>query len=210
MLKNINLQWLAEPSAADPGTGGGQSPAEPSTSTASVTFTAEQLAAINKIDTVRSERATRSALTSYFQQQGMTEEQATEAIKAYKEAKAKELPASAAEAVAAANKRADEALSAANQILVKADARLQAASIGARTDRIDTILAMAKLDGVKVADGSVDSAAVKAALEAVVKQFPEWKNTEPPPGFQVGSSGNTSTGADDAALRRAFGLPEKK
>ena len=144
----------------------------------------------------------------------MIEDQASEAIRTYKETKAKELPASAAEAIAAEKKRADDAVAAANMTLIRASAQVMAATpdIGVRADRIETVLSMAKLGEVKVTDNVVDQAAVKAALEAVIKQFPEWKATEPnnQPGFQVGGSGGTPPVADDAALRKAFGLPPIK
>lgn len=217
MLKNVNLQLLAEPAAGDPGSGGtppaATPPAASSTPPASVTFTADQLAEIDRITTERTTRASQAALKSYFQQQGMTEDQAAEAIRTYKDTKAKELPPSAAEAIAAEKKRADDAIAAANMTLIKASAQVMAATpdIGVRADRIETVLNMAKLGDIKVTDNVVDQAAVKAALEAVVKQFPEWKATSQPnqPGFQVGGNGGTPPAADDAALRKAFGLPIK-
>jgi len=218
MLKNINLQLLAEPAAGDPGSGGtppaATPPAASSTPPASVTFTADQLAEIDRITTERTTRASQAALKSYFQQQGMTEEQAAEAIRTYKDTKAKELPPSAAEAIAAEKKRADDAIAAANMTLIKASAQVMAATpdIGVRADRIETVLSMAKLGEIKVTDNVVDQAAVKAALEAVVKQFPEWKATSQTnqPGFQVGGNGGATPPADDAVMRRAFGLPPAK
>lgn len=84
MLKKINLQLLAEPAAGDPGSGGtppaATPPAAAATPPASVNFTPDQLAAIDKIAVERAERASKSALTSYFQQQGMTEAQARRII----------------------------------------------------------------------------------------------------------------------------------
>jgi len=175
MLKKINLQLLAEPAAGDPGSGGtppaATPPAASSTPPASVTFTADQLAEIDRITTERTTRASQAALKSYFQQQGMTEDQAAEAIRTYKDTKAKELPPSAAEAIAAEKKRADDAVAAANMTLIRASAQVMAATpdIGVRADRIETVLSMAKLGEVKVTDNVVDQAAVKAALEAVIK-----------------------------------------
>jgi len=101
----------------------------------------------------------------------MTEDQAAEAIRTYKDTKAKELPPSAAEAIAAEKKRADDAVAAANMTLIRASAQVMAATpdIGVRADRIETVLSMAKLGEVKVTDNIVDQAAVKAALEAVIK-----------------------------------------
>ncbi len=67
--------------------------------------------------------------------------------------------------------QADDAVAAANMTLIRASAQVMAATpdIGVRADRIETVLSMAKLGEVKVTDNVVDQAAVKAALEAVIK-----------------------------------------
>lgn len=218
MLRNVNLQLLAEaPAAGDPGSGGPPPaapttpPAAASTPPASVTFTADQLAEIDRITTERTTRASQAALKSYFQQQGMTEDQAAEAIRVYKDANKTKLTPEAQAAVEAANKQAADALIQANAILIKADATLQAAALQIRQDRLDTVLAMTDFKAVKVTDGKVDSAAVKAALEAVLTKFPEWKtDAAATPGFRVGSNGNNNQTATDEALRKAFGLPAQQ
>lgn len=214
MLKHINLQLLAEPSAADPGPGtpAAAAPATPPTAgaqpTAPVTFTAIQLAEMDRISGERSSRAEQGALKSYFQQQGLSEEQAKEAFTAYKTEQSKKVSPEAQALIEAANTRATEAMTQANATLIKADATIQAGTLQIRTDRIDTILSMADISKVKVTDNKVDSAAVKTALEAVLAKFPEWKTEGAPQasGFRVGADGNTSAGANDEALRRAFGL----
>jgi len=222
MLKRINLQLLAEPAptAANSGSGGtppaaaapATPPAASATPPASVTFTADQLTEIDRITTERTTRASQAALKSYFQQQGMTEEQAASAIAAYKSEQAKKMTPEAQAAVDAAQQQAQQAMAAANAILIKADATIQAAGLQIRTDRLDTVLSMADFKAVKVADGKVDSAAVKTAVEAVLTKFPEWKTTTDPnqqqqtPGFKIGA-GDNQAGATDAAMRRAFGLP---
>ena len=218
MLKRINLQLLAEPApaAANSGSGGtppaaaapATPPAAPATPPASVTFTADQLTEIDRITTERTTRASQAALNSYFQGQGMTPEQAQDAIKAYKTEQAKKMTPEAQAVVDAANTRATEAMAQANQVLIKADATVQAAALQIRSDRLDTIMSMADFKAVKVTDGIVDAAAVKKALEAVLTKFPEWKSTTDPnstPGFKVGA-GDPAAGTTDAALRRAFGL----
>jgi hypothetical protein len=220
MLKRINLQLLAEPApaAANSGSGGtppaAAAPAAPSAATAtppaSVTFTADQLTEIDRITTERTTRASQAALKSYFQQQGMTEEQAATAITAYKTEQSKKMTPEAQAAIEAANTKASEALSQANTILIKADATVQAAALQIRADRLETVMSMADFKAVKVTDGKVDAAAVKTALEAVLTRFPEWKaDPNKTPGFKVGAGDNT-TGTDDAALRKAMGLPPAK
>lgn len=206
MLRHINLQLLAEspPAAGDPG--GSQPPAPP----ASVSFTPEQLAEIDRIATERTERASNAALKSYFQQQGLSQEQAAEAIKTYKDTQSSKLSPEAQAQIDAANQRAAEALTQANNVLVQAEARMQASSLGIRPDRLDTVMEMAKLSEVKVKDGKVESEATKKALEKVLERFPEWKVDAQQPGFRVGGDGSSNPGPDDSVLRRAFGLPPTK
>lgn len=214
MLKHINLQLLAEPSAADPGTGTPAAPAATSpavSATPTVTFTPDQLAEIDKMTATRTTRAEQSALQSYFQQQGLSETQAAEAIKSYKETNKSKVTPEAQALIDAANQKAADAMTQANATLIKADATIQAGTLQIRADRIDTVLSMADISKVKVTDNKVDSAAVKAAIEAVLAKFPEWKTEGTPPasGFRVGADGKTTTGSDDEALRRAFGLKPK-
>jgi len=217
MLKHVNLQLLAAPGAADPGTGNtppaapATPPAAPATPPASVTFTADQLNEIDRITTERTTRASQAALKSYFEQQGMTADQATEAIKAYKETNKSKLSPEAQAQIEAANTKATEALKQADATLIKADATVQAGQLQIRADRLDTVLSMADISKVKVTDGKVDSAAVKAALEAVLTKFPEWKGTGEPINSPVlGTNGGKVLTGEDAALRKAMGLPPAK
>ena len=218
MLKTSFMRMFAPDGAGagDPGTGApaatppqGTPPAGSAQPPAPVTFTAAQLAEIDRITGERTSRAEQGALKSYFTQQGLSEEQAAEAIKAYKEANKAKVTPEAQALIDAANQKATEALTQANTVLIKADATVLAGTLQIRSDRVDTILGMADMSKVKVEDGKVDSAAVKAALEAVLARFPEWKtegSTPSTPGFRVGSDGGQPAGADENALRRAFGL----
>ena len=113
MLRKINLQLLAETAAGDPGSNGSSSttpPAAAKTPPASVTFTADQLAEIDRITTERTTRASLAELKSYFQQQGMTEDQAADAIKAYKDANKAKLTPEAQAVIDTANSKATDAL----------------------------------------------------------------------------------------------------
>lgn len=209
MIK-INLQLLAEPAAGDPGGSPEPTPAATPTPPASVTFSPEQLTEIDRIATERTERASNAALKSYFQQQGLSQEQAAEAIKSYKDTQSSKLSPEAQAQIEAADKRAAEALTQASNFLIQAEARVQAAGLGIRPDRFDTVMEMAKLSDVKVKDGKVDAEAAKKALEKVLEKFPEWKVDAQQPGFRVGGDGNNKPGVDDDLMRRAFGLSPKK
>ena len=138
----------------------------------------------------------------------MTDEQALEAIRSYKESNKTKISPEAQAQIEAADKRAAEALNQANSVLIRADATIQAGTLRIRPDRIDTVLSMATFDKVKVTDGKVDSASVKTALEGVLAKFPEWKvSKDSQPGFRIGADGNQNEiGVDESKLRQAFGL----
>lgn len=102
MLKKFNLQLFAEPGTGNSGTGNpaGQSPAGAGNGDgtnnagdkgngspdAGKTYTQADL---DKIVNERSERAGNAALASFYQQNGMTAEEAKEAVAAFKAEKAK-------------------------------------------------------------------------------------------------------------------------
>lgn len=90
-------------------------------------------------------------------------------------------------------KERDGAITNANSVLRLADAKSQAAALGIKPERVDYALKLASIDAIEVKDGVVDSAAIKAALETVLKDLPELKGTFVPPAgggeFNGGSNG---------------------
>jgi|LSQX01.3.fsa_nt_gb hypothetical protein len=95
-----------------------------------------------------------------------------------------------------------------NQRLIQSEARTQAMLLQIKPERLDYALRLADLSHVKIdADGSIDTASIKSALEQMIKDIPELKATETQPaGFRVGAGDGTDAVSDDDALRRAFGL----
>lgn len=148
-------------------------PAEPGAGEPqSVTFTAEQMAEANRIADERARRATNSALKDYFQQQGMTEEEAGLALSAYKEQKAaaKTPEQLAQEAQQTANTRVDVA----KQSLLQMSARAAATQLGVKPERLDFVLKLADLSGIEIGDDmQVDADKVKAAVQSVLDIVPE-------------------------------------
>jgi len=59
--------------------------------------------------------------------------------------------------------------------LAKAEAKVAALTAKARPDRLAAVIAQADLDDALSEDGTVDEAKVKAAVEKVLADFPEWK-----------------------------------
>ena len=225
-MKKFDLQLFAESGAANSGAennGNGTNPnAEGNGGTdgaaagSKQTYTQEDL---DKIVTERTGRAEKAALKSFFQQQGLTEEEANAAIADYKKAKEEKAEASKNDAKAqadradAAEKSAQEAIAKANAVLIKANAQIQAANLGVKSNKLDYVVKMADLSKITIDDdGNPDEAAIKEAVEQVLKDVPELKDSKESTGFKIGADGNKDKGGDDedAAVRRAFGLPPKK
>ena len=92
-----------------------------------------------------------------------------------------------------AERKAREATEQANKRLVTAEAKVQAAALGVKPERIAHVLKLANLDSVKVDEhGNVDEAAAKAAIEAVLKDVPELKGSGA--GNEIGGGTNTGGG----------------
>lgn len=70
---------------------------------------------------------------------------------------------------------AKEKITAAQTRAVQAEAKGVARDLGARPDRLAAILKQADLTEAMSDDGDLDEAKVKAAVEAVLKDYPEWK-----------------------------------
>lgn len=226
-MKKFNLQLFAESGAANSGAennGNGTNPNaegnggndDGAAAGSKQTYTQEDL---DKIVTERTGRAEKAALKSFFQQQGLTEEEANAAIADYKKVKADKAEASKNDAKAqadradAAEKQAQEAIAKANAVLIRANAQIQAANLGVKSNKLEYVVKMADLSKITIDDdGNPDEAAIKEAVEQVLKDVPELKDTKETSGFKIGADGNKDKGGDDedAAVRRAFGLPPKK
>lgn len=223
-MKKMKLQLFAESgtanSGADNNTNGTNNPntegngGEDGAAPGAKQYTQEDL---DKIVTERTSRAEKAALKSFFQQKGLSEDEANSAIDDYKKSKAEKEEASRNDAKAqadradAAEKSAQEAIARANAVLVKANAQIQAANLGVKSNKLDYVVKMADLSKVTIGDdGNPDEAAIKSAVEQVLKDVPELKDTKESSGFKIGADGDKgSEGDNDEAIRRAFGLSPK-
>lgn len=75
----------------------------------------------------------------------------------------------------AARREADERIAAADKTLVTAAAQIAALNAGANPARVTALLKLADLTSVEVTDGTPDAAAIKTAIDAALKDFPEFK-----------------------------------
>jgi hypothetical protein len=173
------------------------------------------MAEAERIATEREERATRGALTSYFKQQGLSEEEVKQALEAYKARQAETKAAARNDLTQlqaqydALEKEKQAIMVQANQRLVRSEAMMQALSMQIRPDRIEHVIRLADLSAVGMDEhGQPDKAAISAALEAVVSTTPEFKATsgadeEGKPGFKIGASDQQQQ-MKDAELAKIF------
>jgi len=151
-----------------------------------IEFTPEQQAAIDRIVAERVKRAEGIAAKR-------AQQEAEEAARRAQMDETERLKAEKADA----EKRADEALSQATKVLVNAEARIAAASAGAKPERLDRILRLLDLDDVTADDGKVDSETISAAVKALKAEVPELFGPAQPParsgGDMSGSGGDKKT-----------------
>lgn len=171
---------------------------------------------VNRIAENRTARAERSAIKSYFKQQGLSEAEAQEAFENFKAKKAEAKEAemqdinSLRSKVEKYEQAESEAMRIANRRLVRADAKVMAVTLNIKPERIEHAIRLADLSGVDVDDkGNVDGETLREALEKVVEEIPELliaskTDEENKPGFKLGGSGGKSTISADA-LSKIFG-----
>lgn len=101
----------------------------------------------------------------------------------------------------AAEKAANETVAAANKTLVAAAAQIAALTAGANPARVEALLKLSDLSTVQVTDGTPDAAAVKTAIDAALKDFPEFKTTAPAGGA---SGGDLNGGGGTTVTKEQF------
>lgn len=97
-----------------------------------------------------------------------------------------------------ATARAQEATQKAAERVAKTEAKVAAIAAGANPDRLAAIVRNADLSAA-VKDGEVDEAAVKAAIDKVLTEYPEWKAK---PGGPTQSGGEMNGGGGDGGKPR--------
>lgn len=143
-------------------------------------------------------------LKSYFQQQGLTQEEAKQAMAAFKQQKADNTPD-----VNAMQTQLQQAQALAQQASLERDATMEAISLGLDIKQVPYILKLTDLSNVSGEDGKVKDGAIKEAINKVLEDFPQLKpQKQDSNGFQqIGSDGGNQTGKNtDDLLKQAFGL----
>lgn len=129
-----------------------------------------------------------TALKAYFKQQGLSQEEAEQAMAAFKQQKAAQQPD-----VGALQTQLERHQAAAQKAMIDNAATMTAISLGLDAKTIPYILKMADLSQVMGQDGKINEETLKTALNKVLEDVPALK---PQPGqatgfVQVGVSGGT-------------------
>lgn len=144
-----------------------------------------------------------TALKAYFKQQGLSQEEAEQAMATFKQEKAKNQPD-----VGALQSQLTQALNSVNQSKIENAAILSASGLGIDAKTIPYILKMADFTSALSQDGKINEEEIAKAINKVLEDIPALKpqNNQPNGFTQVGGSGGTNTPNNNDALRKAFGL----
>uniref|UniRef100_UPI003FF01D03 hypothetical protein n=1 Tax=Pseudoruminococcus massiliensis TaxID=2086583 RepID=UPI003FF01D03 len=153
-------------------TGGEDNAAKGGTQT---TYTQEQL---DSMVQAREQRASNAALKSYFAQQGMTEEEITQAINTYKTNREKNKPDVSAMQAQIEQYKQSELTARLNQ-----QATLTAFKLGISADTVPYILKLADFSGVTDESGKINDEKLKSAVSKVLEDVPQLKGETSKGGF---------------------------
>lgn len=148
-----------------------------------------------------------SVLKGYFKQQGLSPDEAKQAIAKFKEEKAKNTPD-----VGALQQQAANAQQAALTAQIEKEAFLLSGELGVDLKTMPYLIKMADMKDV-APEGSIDKEKLKEALEQVLKDIPQLKGQAQEGqegGFRFGAGGKEG-GSDntDEQLDRIFGIKKK-
>lgn len=147
-----------------------------------------------------------AVLKSYFQQQGLTEEEVSRAISDFKETKQKQSAQQASDSNELKQKVAD-AEKLAKTAQVELEATRIAMTLGVDAKTMPYLLKMADFDTAWEKDGKLSAENVKAALEKVLKDVPALKpDKAEQAGFQIGAGRNG--GSREGAVQNS--VPQKR
>lgn len=138
-----------------------------------------------------------TALKAYFRQQGLSEDEMTQAITQFKAQKAAQEPD-----VGALQTQLTQAQQEAAQARLESKATIQALSMGVDVKTVPYLLKMADLSGVTAEDGTISTEALNNAINKVLEDVPALKpEKQENKGFQIGAgnSGQQPTESDTIA-----------
>lgn len=211
--RSMRLQFFAEPGDGAAGAGGQGAGQEPAAGAAPAS---QQPAAAPAIDYAKIQQMLDgtlaakedTALKAYFKQQGLSQQEAEQAMATFKAEKAKNQPD-----VTAMQTQLAAAQAEAQKAKIESAATMAAAGLGIDAKTIPYLLKMADLNQVMGQDGKINEETLKSALNKVMEDIPALKpQTAGSAGFiQVGAAGGQGTpSTTDAELDRIFGVRKKE
>lgn len=193
----LNLQFFAEDEAEEP---------QNNQQTAAPSIDYDKLASIiNGKQTVTED----TVLKNYFKQQGLSQEEVSQAIATFKNEKAKRTPD-----IGALQNEITTKNAALKDALVNQQATMEAVTLGLDAKTIPYVVKLADMSKAVNDDGTVNADEIKKALEKVLADVPQFKGTvqqsfhnDDVGGFQIGGgAGNISNNSSEDELRRIFGI----
>ena len=150
-------------------------------------------------------------LQGYFKQQGLTPEQASEAMNQYKQAQATKQQEEAQRIQAMQQENAQLKAQTLNSQIDAKVAEL-AGTLGVQAEKVPFLSKLVDRANATKEDGTLNDDNIKTAIETVLKAFPDFKSTTQAGGFQQIGGGNQGTaggnGVDDQ-LDNIFGVKKK-
>lgn len=144
-----------------------------------------------------------TALKAYFKQQGLSQQEAEQAMAAFKTQKAANTPD-----VGAIQTQLSQAQAAARQANMEKEAMFMAGELGVGLKTMPYILKLADLSAVVDDKGMVNKETLKTALNKVLEELPQLKPAaqNPQSGFrQIGAGSQSGTPNVDDQLAAIFG-----
>lgn len=200
---SMNLQFFAEKD--EPGNQGGNSEQQNNQTeqSGSFTFDYEKLASI----VAGKQNVTEdTVLRNFFKNQGLSQEEATQAMQQFKEQKAAKQPD-----VGALQTQIAQAQQQAQQAFIERDAYLLSGELGVDLKTMPYLLKIADMTAVMGADGAIDKEKLKESLNKVLEDLPQLKQqAQQAGGFKIGApEGGNSQTATEEQLDRIFGVKKK-
>lgn len=206
----MNIQFFAESGDGSDTGGAANNTAAPTTAQAQQNQnTAQQTPAVDYTKIQQMLEGTLAAkedtaLKAYFKQQGLSQQEAEQAMAAFKAEKAKNQPD-----VTAIQMQLTQAQAEAQQAKIESTATMTAIGLGLDVKTVPYVLKMADLSQVAGQDGKINEETLKAAINKVLEDIPQLKpQAAGSTGFQqIGASGSQQqTQTTQDALKKAFGL----
>lgn len=154
----------------------------------------------------RNQKTEDNVLKSYFQSQGMSEEEMKQAISSFKTQREENNKNQLSEANTL-KESLDKANSKALLNEIEKEAVLQALELNVDSKSIPYVVKLADFSNVSDENGAINSESIKSAMQKVLEDVPALKKASPNLGdLQIGADGSQSSESNlDSTLSRVFG-----